>query len=277
MTRGWMARLLVVMIALVALGASAQEGAETVTLPDGMVEVKETHFRIGINGFAAFDHFGDDAVAAKVGAAVVLPHFDVIIKYGLGMRFGFDVTYHKAGEGSVQSTGEVSGIDVTYYEETDVPETVTTERVDGWIFSYGPTINFKYELTVPAHTPAYRVFRHIQPYFGVGVGLTWNRTHTDIPKEMSVLIENENYRGADAQDWDPWSIQFAPAFNLFGGTHFNLGKTFRLNIEVGYYMVEVPGDETDGHLKYSTDGNNAHHEPYKINDFKLGGGFEFRF
>ena len=144
----------------------------------------------------------------------------------------------------------------------------------GNIFSYGISINFKYEVTVPETDPSYRFFKWVQPYFGTGVVISWTRTHTDIPKEMSVLIENEAYRGADPEaEYDPWSNQLAPAFNLFGGMHFNVDPKFRINLEVGYYLVDVPEAE----LMYATAGHEAVHEPYKLNDFNLGGGFEWKF
>ena len=238
---------------------------------------EETHFRIGFNGFATFDHCGCDGVTLKPGAALVMPHFDVIIKYGLGLRLGFIVDYHQGEEGSIGNS--LAGVDVTYYTEVENPDTERTERVKGYVFSYGMSINFKYEITVPPTDPAYRFFKIVQPYFGTGVGLVWTRTHTDLPGEppVQVLIDNEAYRGADPPDYDPWSLQFGPAFNLFGGLHFNVDEKFRLNFELGYYLVDVPGGDEEGHLRWSTEGHHAHHEAYKINDFKIGGGLEWLF
>ncbi len=279
---GRMVGLLVLALAWCGTAGAQDTGEEPPAAPEQVIEVsapeKEQHFRIGLNGYAAFDTYGDDAAALKIGAAVVLPHFDVMIKYGLGFRLGFNVVYHSAAEGSVKANGEIAGVDLEWLEEHQNPETLTQARVPGHVFTYGMAIDFKYEVTVPAHSPAYRFFRWVQPYFGVGVVLCWTRTHTDIPKEMSVLINNEAYQGADPEsEYDPWSIQFGPGFDLFGGFHFNLERRFRINIEVGYFMVDVPGGEPDGHLRYSTDGHEAHHTGYKINDLKLGGGLEWKF
>lgn len=263
-----------------AMGQTGDAPEETP--PEQVIEIsapeKEQHFRIGLNGFAAFDSYGDDAAAMKIGAAVVLPHFDVMIKYGLGFRLGFNVIYHQARDGSVKASGEIAGVDMEWLEDKADSSSLQQARVPAHVFSYGMAIDFKYEVTVPAHSPAYRFFRWVQPYFGVGVVLSWTRTHTDIPKEMSVLINNEAYQGADPEsEYDPWAMQFGPAFDLFGGFHFNLERRFRINVEIGYFHLDVPGGEPDGHLRYSTDGHEAHHLGYKINDLKLGGGLEWKF
>ena len=278
----WVVMGSLLVVCVLAGGAWAQEeppgGGE---VEEQVIEIsapeKQQHFRIGLNGYAAFDTYGDDAAALKIGAAVVLPHFDVIIGYGLGFRLGFLIDYHAAEDGSVKAANEVAGVDMSWLEEFQNPETLQTARVPAHVFSYGMAIDFKYEVTVPAHSPAYRFFRWVQPYLGVGVVLSWTRVHTDIPKEMSVLINNEAYAGADPEsEYDPWSIRFGPGFDLFGGFHFNLERRFRINIEVGYYLVEVPDDE-DAMLRYATDGHEAHHLGFKINDFKLGGGLEWKF
>ena len=272
---------LILMGGIFALGtvAKAQETqpTEAPVVEIGTAPIKEYHFRIGFSGYSTFDHFGDDGAVMKIGAAVVLPHFDAIFKYGLGFRLGFAVNYHQAEGGSVKAAGQPAGVDITYYEEWEDPDTMIAKHVDAYVFSYGMAIDFKYEVTVPTTSPSYRFFKWVQPYFGVGVVIAWTRTHTDIAKEDHVLIDNEAYYGADPDaEHDPWSIQVGPGFDLFGGFHFNLAEKFRLNIELGYYLVEVPGGD-EGHLKYSTEGHYAQHEAYKINDFKLGGGVEFLF
>ncbi len=240
--------------------------------------VADYHFRLGFSGFSTFDKYGDDGAAMKIGAAVVLPHLDVIVKYGLGFRLGFMVHYHQAEGGSIGSTGQRAGVDISYYEEWENADTEKTTRVPGYIFSYGMQIAFKYEVTVPTSSPSYRFFKWVQPYVGIGAVIAWTRTHTDLPKEDHVLIDNEAYYGADPDaEYDPWSIQLGPAFDLFGGMHFNVAEKFRINVELGYYLADVPGGEDEGHLKYSTDGHNAHHLAYKVNDFNLGGGVEFLF
>jgi len=282
---------------LTAVDAVAQEPVPPLEPVPPTVEVvevvedaeKEYHFRIGFSGFGAFDRCGCDHAVLKPGAAVVLPHFDAIFKYGLGIRLGFVVHYHQGAHGSYGN--QIAGVDVTYFAERDDPGSVTTQRVPAYVFSYGMTINFKYEVTVAEEDPAYRLFKWVQPYFGTGVGLIWTRTHTDLPDTMAILIENEAYRGVNpVADMDPWSTQFGPAFNLFGGFHFNVAPKFRINYEMGFFLVDVPSDGTgakpdpdgglDGdpaYLTYSTDGHYAHHEPYKIEEFVLGGGFEWLF
>ena len=285
--------LLIVILATLLFSVTATAQEEPAPPAPPMVEEPpaedEQHFRIGFNGYGAFDRCGCDHAVLKPGAAVVLPHFDAIFKYGLGLRLGFVVHYHQGAHGSYGN--QIAGVDVTYFAEREDPGSVTTQRVPAYVFSYGMTINFKYEVTVAKHDPAYRFFKWVQPYFGTGVGLTWTRTHTDLPDTMAILIENEAYRGVNpVADYDPWSTQFGPAFNLFGGFHFNVDPKFRINFEMGFYLVDVPSDGTgikpepdsgiDGdpaYLNYSTDGHYAHHEPYKIEEFLLGGGFEWLF
>jgi hypothetical protein len=220
-------RFAVLALCLIGSPAMAQlaEGETPApAVPEKTGSVADYHFRLGFSGFSTFDKYGDDAAALKIGAAVVLPHFDVIFKYGLGFRLGFVVHYHQAEGGSISTNQQQAGVDISYYEEWENPDTEKTTRVPGYIFSYGMQIAFKYEVTVPTNSPSYRFFKWVQPYMGVGAVIAWTRTHTDLPKEDHVLIDNEAYYGADPDsEYDPWSIQLGPAFDLFGGFHFNLG------------------------------------------------------
>ena len=115
--------------------------------------------------------------------------------------------------------------------------------------------------------------------FGGGVVIAWIQTYSDLLETEYVLINNEENDAYNPDNIDPWSSQGPQVGGeVYGGFHLNLDKVFRLTFDLGYLNVAVP----DENLKKATNEEpnrqfDAKHLPYRLAQFKFGGGFEFRF
>jgi hypothetical protein len=231
-------------------------------------------FRLGFNGFAALDQEGN-GVTTGTGAALMLPYLHVMVGHGLGFRVAFAALIHR---------GDASSANISYYDQYQVPESLTGSTVPASFLAAGALVEFEYEITVGEASPAYPFFHRIQPFVGVGAALMSVQTTTDLPEELGFLITGEAGGTADP-DATPHASQFRPGIDLFGGIHINLADAFRISFEVGYTRIDVPGEPTlagstaepVGFLVDSAEGHYAYHEPYVLDDLRLGGGFAFMF
>ncbi len=231
-------------------------------------------FRLGFNGFAALDQEGN-GVTTSTGAALMLPYLHVMVGHGVGFRVAFAALIHR---------GDGSSANISYYDQYQVPESLTGSTVPASFLAAGALVEFEYEITVGEDSPAYPFFHRVQPFVGVGAALMSVQTSTELPEELSFLITGEAGGTADP-DVTPHASQFRPGFDVFGGIHINLADAFRLSFEVGYTRIDVPGEPTlagstaepVGFLVDSADGHYAYHEPYVLDDLRLGGGFALMF
>ncbi len=232
-------------------------------------------FRLGFCGFAALEQDGGGDAAFGTGAGLVLPYLHVMVGHGLGFRVAFAAMIHPPGDGTAK---------IGYYDQYQVPDSLTSATVSASAFAAGALIEFEYEITVGEGSPAYPFFHRVQPFVGVGAALMNVRTQTDLPAELDVLITNDTY-AADPDLADPHASQFRAGLDVFGGVHVNLADGFRLSFEVGYTRVEVPGEPTlagstaepVGFLVNSTEGHYAYHTSYVLDDLRIGGGFALLF
>lgn len=226
-------------------------------------------FRLGFMGFAALDQEGN-GVNVDMGAALMLPYLHVMVGHGLGFRVAFAMLIHQ-GDGTTANIG--------YYGQYQMPETLTGATVPASFLAAGALVEFEYEITVGEGSPAYPFFHRVQPFAGIGAALMNVQTQTDLPTELEFLV------GGEGEDVTPHASQFRAGLDVFGGIHFNLADAFRISVEVGYTRVEVPGEPTlagstaepVGYLVDSADGHYAYHEPFILDDLRIGGGFAFMF
>jgi hypothetical protein len=220
-----------------------------------------TRVRLGIHGYGvSLDK--DPEQGGKLGAGVEIQLTTLII-YGLGVRASFLGYYNK------DEAGQLSWFppDAENQAQTDEPRITVPSIVHNGLFS--GTINAHWEL----ERTGVRTLEVMQPYLGVGALLGALRKWSDITADEVYLLLNDMNDLDDPNNTDPWSIQFIPGLNLYGGFNFNIGTGFRISLEVGGMMFRAE----EASLKKATETYDARHDEYRVRALKFGGGFSGRF
>lgn len=281
------------------------QGAE----PRNAFEVWRDEHRWVRLGFRAYGMLPsvDDHAALKLGAGVAVP-LTLDLFMGAGMKISFLGSYNHGdntsdgcinrggtGTSAMCPDGYQGGVDFTWREPwtgdhdangnplvdgsdgdavagvDDMPP----QRRESHVAFFALTIGGNYEVTIPT----VKFFRVLQPFVGGGVVIAWIQTYSDLEASEFVLINNDQNDAYDSDNIDPWSSQGPEVGGeVYGGFHINLDEAFRFTLEVGYLKVDVP----EAYLKKATDEDpnrhfEARHMAYTIEQFKFGGGFEFRF
>ncbi len=244
-----------------------------------------------------------ESAALDWGAGIMVP-LTTDFFMGLGVRAAFIGAWNP-GNGCINrggvganpqcSQGHVGGVDFRWKEPYVLAEDGVTQVFDeagrnsnamagdDWVQHRRPAhvaqfalaIGGNYELTLP-HIP---FFRRFQPFVGGGVLLVWVHTYSDITADEFVLIANAENDPYDPDNLDPWSKQGPEVGGeVYGGFHLNPNDVFRVVIEFGYQNVNVPMALLQKATNSGPDREfQAAHLEYRLSQFRIGGGFEFRF
>jgi hypothetical protein len=242
-------------------------------------------FRVGVLAYGVLNA-KDPNISALLGPGTAIP-VTVNAYRGLGVRVGFYGQYQRLEE------SERDGLSLSWLPpdpaaddgdgQWELGEHPDPLRVDedgdgefdrdsvrrlGHMGVFALTTSLYYELTIPRS----RLMRIFQPYVGIGLMQMWVYTWSDIQSAEVFLIDNPDNDVDDPDNVDPFSTQYVPGLDVFGGFHFNVGTSFRVSLELGYLRAEVKPAE----LRRATEGFDARHDGYMLSMFRFGGGFVAR-
>jgi len=242
--------------------------------PDDLKSPADQHFRLGLQ-FYGMVPTKTPTQGEMLGAGVELP-FTVNVYKGLGFRVSFLGYYHRDTDlGASWKEPDPSFDDGDgVWEVGERPQPLAGGgRVHDQALTHNAMFSFvlavNYELVIPGSS----VTEHVQPYIGVGGVGSWLQNYYDVQGVYVYLIDNDEHNLSNSDEIDMYSTQNQPAFTLYGGVHFNLGPSFRINIEVGGLTMKV----AEAAFDKATAGFDAKHDAYNVSLFKFGGGFVGRF